>query len=62
MKLQSSTLKYQINKYRNEETKAMNVCLQHNEDLKFELSMIKRMKDKFFMKQDEDHLVGLKPY
>lgn len=46
MKLQSSTLRYQINKYRNEETKALEQCIRHNEDLQFEMYMIKKLRNR----------------
>ena len=42
MKLQSSTLRYQLNKYRNEESDKLNQYLQHNEDLQLELSHVKK--------------------
>lgn len=45
MKLNASTLRYQINKYRNDEDQTVDYYIRQNEELRFELSMVKKMKE-----------------
>lgn len=51
MKLNASTLRYQINKYRNDEDQTVDYYIRQNEELRFELSMVKKMKE---TDQDDD--------
>lgn len=51
MKLQASTLRYQINKYRNEETEKLSQYMEYNQDLQSELAMVK----KTYIRKEEQH-------
>ena len=45
IKLQTSTLKYQINKYRNDESGTLDFYLKQNDELRFELTMLKKLRN-----------------
>ncbi len=45
VKLQTSTLKYQINRYRNDESGTLDFYLKQNDELRFELTMLKKLRN-----------------
>jgi len=55
-KLQNCSLMYRLNNYRNDERQALDAATKQIEDLQFEITMLKRMRDQEIDHLDQNHV------